>query len=488
MGERPTNPPDASSSDDSDASDTPHEGSVSSAQDTETPPEAVEPEAKPDAGGGLQKAAAKGALWVFGAFGLGQIVRLGSSLVLSRLLFPGAFGIMRVLNVVVAIVAMLSDAGLRGSIIYHERGDDPDFYNTAWTLQCMRGVAVAVVVSGLAWPLAEYYEMPELAYLLPAVAVSLLVRGFQSTAVFTLSRQVNPKPGALLDLAVRVGSVAIMIGLAFVWKSVWVLALGMILSNAGLGLATHLLIPGYRNRWKWDKAAVKAQLNFGKWVFLSSALAAFLGQGGSAVVAKLLTDDLLGVFSLALMLAEAVTQAMQTVSTKVLQPLYARFVTGDRKRLRGRMFKVRGALLVLGLPPLLVLGVFGQEIVELLFDDRYTQAGWMLRVLAAGSVGILVIGTAEMLFVASGDSRAHLVHKACGAVLFVVAMATGYSMAGFQGVLIGMSVGRILGYLPMAFLLRQRDAWLPKLDALAFVASAAVLASGYWLHPMEIPG
>lgn len=483
MGDEPTNPSDASSDD--------HLDDAEPADDRAVADEAVNPAddgpaADPGGGSRLQRAAAKGALWVFGAFALGQAVRLGSSLVLSRLLFPEAFGIMRVLMVVVGIVGMLSDAGLRGSIIAHKRGNEPDFYNTAWTLQCLRGVAVAAVVSGLAAPLANYYDLPELSFLLPAVGLSLMFRGLQSTAVFTLSRQVNPKPGAILDLVVRVGSVAIMVGLAFVWKSVWVLALGMILSNVGSGLATHFLIKGYRNRWRWDKEAVRAQLRFGKWVFLSSALAALLGQGGSAVVAKLLTDNMLGVYSIALLLSEAVTQAMQTVATKVLQPLYAKFVSGNRKRLRGRMFKVRGALLALALPPLWVLGVFGQEIVDLLFDERYVQAGWMLRVLAAGSMGTLIIGTAEMLFVASGDSRSHLIHKAVGATFFVLCMAAGYSVGGFKGVLVGMSAGRILGYLPMAFLLRRRGAWLPKLDAVAFAASGAVLALGYLLHPLEI--
>ncbi|MGH1346816.1 MAG: oligosaccharide flippase family protein [Nannocystales bacterium] len=484
MGDEPTNPSDASSDDLPD--DLPDD--AESADDRASSNEAAEPAEPADPGGGskLQRAAAKGALWVFGAFALGQIVRLGSSLVLSRLLFPEAFGIMRVLMVVVGIVAMLSDAGLRGSIIAHKRGDEPDFYNTAWTLQCLRGLAVAVVVSALAAPLASYYNLPELSFLLPAVGLSLVFRGLQSTAVFTLSRQVNPKPGAVLDLGIRVGSVVIMVALAYVWKSVWVLALGMILSNVASGLATHLLIKGYRNRWRWDKEAVRAQLRFGKWVFLSSALAALLGQGGSAVVAKLLTDNMLGIYSIALLLSEAVTQAMQTVSTKVLQPLYAKFVTGNRNRLRGRMFKVRGALLALALPPLWVLGLFGQEIVDLLFDERYAQAGWMLRILAAGSIGTLIIGTAEMLFVASGDSRSHLIHKAAGATFFVLSMVVGYSLGEFKGVLVGMSIGRILGYLPMAFLLRRRGAWLPKLDALAFAASGGVLALGYWLHPLEI--
>lgn len=476
MGEPLTNPPDASSDDPPEHADPTGDRAVASDGDDA------------DSGGGktLQRAAAKGAIWVFGAFATSQVVRLGSSLVLSRMLFPEAFGIMRVLMVVVSIVAMVTDAGLRCSIIADKRGDEPDFYNTAWTLQGLRGIVVAFAVSAVAAPVANYYELPELSFLLPAVAVSLLVRSLQSTAAYTLSRRVNPKPAALLDLGIHVGSVVTMVVLASIWKSVWVLALGMILSNVGAGVLSHFLIKGYRNRWRWDKPAVRAQLKLGKWVFISSALAALLGQGGSAAVAKLLSENMLGVYSIALLLSEAVTQAMQTVSTKVLHPLYAKFVTGDLKRLRGRLFKVRGALLALALPPLWFIGIFGQEIVDLLFDERYVQAGWMLRILAIGSVGTLVIGTAEMLFVAAGDTRTHLVHKAIGAALFVTCMVAGYSLGEFKGLLIGMSLGRVLGYLPMAFLLNRRGAWLPKLDGMAFAASGIVLALGGWLHPLEI--
>ncbi|MEM6292657.1 MAG: oligosaccharide flippase family protein [Myxococcota bacterium] len=435
----------------------------------------------------MGKAAAKGTVWVFGAFGVQQVARLGGNVLLTRLLFPEAFGIMRVLNVVVAIVGMLSDAGLRGSIIFHKRGDDPDFYNTAWTLQCLRGVVVAAVVAALAVPLASFYALPELAILLPVVGASMIFRGAQSTAVFTLSRRVQPKPFALLDVSIRIAALVITVVLAVFWKSVWVLALGMVLTNVGHGFFTHFLIKGYRNRWRWDKDAVRDQISFGKWVFISSALAALLGQGGSMVVAKLLSETLLGVYSMALMLSEAPVQALNAVARSVLQPLYAKFVNGDKAQFRGRLFRVRAALLALFLPVLWVPGVFGQEIVDLLFDERYAQAGWMLRVLMPGVIGTSIIATVELLFVASGESRTHLVHKAWGAGLFVVGLAVGWHYGEFPGLLIGYSAGRVAGYLPMAVLLARRGAWLPKLDGLAFLSSALVLGLGFYFHPLVIP-
>ncbi len=449
--------------------------------------EANEPPSPSDDGKGLGKAAARGTIWVFGAFGLQQAARLGGNVLLSRLLFQEAFGIMRVLNVVVTVVGMLSDAGLRGSIIFHKRGDEPDFYNTAWTLQCLRGLAVAVVVSSLAVPLAKFYELPDLAVLLPVVGLSIVFRGAQSTAVFTLSRHVKPKPFALLDVTVRISALVITVILATFWKSVWVLALGMVLTNVGHGFFTHFLIKGYRNRWRWDKAAVRDQVSFGKWVFISSALAALLGQGGSMVVAKLLTVKLLGVYSMALMLSEAPVQALNAVARSVLQPLYAKFVSGNKKQFRGRLLRVRAALLALFLPLLWIPGVFGQEIVDLLFDERFTQAGWMLRVLMIGVIGTSIISTVELLFVASGESRTHLVHKAWGAGLFIVALAIGWTLGEFPGLLIGYSAGRAAGYVPMAVLLARRGAWQPKLDGLAFLASALVLGLGFYVHPLVIP-
>ncbi len=436
--------------------------------------------------GSLRRKATRGALWVVGGYGVTQVVRLCSSLILSRLLFPEAFGLMRIVNMVNVGVGMLSDAGLRGSIIYHPRGDDRDFLDTAWTLQCLRGVAVAVVLFAIAVPVADFYGAPELKLLLPAVGASTLVLGMQSTSVHTLSRRVNPAPAAILEASLRATSLVLMVSIALVWKSVWVLMIGSVFVSVGRVLVSHRLIKGYRNRFRWERDAVRSMLRYGRWVFLSSALAAVLSQGDSALLAKVLTDERLGVYSFARLLASAATEGMASVSTSVLQPLYAQFARENSRSLKRRMFKVRGALLSAALPVLWGMSILGQEIVDLLFDDRYVQAGWMLRILAAGAEGTVVVTTAEKLLVATGDSLAHLIHKVVGAVLFLVGMVVGYLLGDLVGLLIGMSVGRVLGYVPMAILLQRRGGWLPGLDLVAFGVSAAVLALGFLLYPPVI--
>jgi O-antigen/teichoic acid export membrane protein len=86
-----------------------------------------------------------------GAYAVAQGARLVSNLILARLLFPEAFGIMALVTVVLVGLAMFSDAGIGPAISQNARGDDADSLNTAWTINVLRGA----VLWGAAWALAH---------------------------------------------------------------------------------------------------------------------------------------------------------------------------------------------------------------------------------------------------------------------------------------------------------------------------------------------
>ena len=88
---------------------------------------------------------ARGSLWALLGYGGSQILRLAGNLVLWRLLYAEAFGLMAIVNVFMQGLAMFSDVGIGPSIIQNERGDDPDYLDTAWTIQALRGGALFVV-------------------------------------------------------------------------------------------------------------------------------------------------------------------------------------------------------------------------------------------------------------------------------------------------------------------------------------------------------
>jgi len=137
----------------------------------------------------LKRAFLRGSAWSFSGYVLQQMLRLAGNLVLTRLLFPEAFGLMALVNIFLQGLAMFSDLGLGPSIIQNPRGTEPDFLNTAWTVQVIRGFVLCACALLLGWPLACFYKQSELAFLLPVAGVSAVISGLQSTAMYTENRK-----------------------------------------------------------------------------------------------------------------------------------------------------------------------------------------------------------------------------------------------------------------------------------------------------------
>ena len=112
---------------------------------------------------GLKKKALRGGIVEMGGYALSQVLRLGGNLLLTRLLFPEAFGLMTTLMVINTGLVMLSDVGIEQAVIRSEHAEDERFLNTAWSLQVMRGFGLWLVTLALAYPFAQLYEHPELA-------------------------------------------------------------------------------------------------------------------------------------------------------------------------------------------------------------------------------------------------------------------------------------------------------------------------------------
>ncbi|NJK43652.1 MAG: oligosaccharide flippase family protein, partial [Pleurocapsa sp. SU_196_0] len=80
-----------------------------------------------------------------GGYAAVQILRLASSLIMTRLLAPELFGMMAVTISITIVVSLLSDVGIRQAVVQSTRGDSPEMLRTAFTIQVVRGVVIWLV-------------------------------------------------------------------------------------------------------------------------------------------------------------------------------------------------------------------------------------------------------------------------------------------------------------------------------------------------------
>jgi len=403
--------------------------------------------------------------WIVGGYGGSQLIRLGSNLIVTRLLFPEAFGLMAIILVFMMGLAMFSDVGVSPAIQQNKRGDEPGFLDTAWTIQVFRGVMLWLATCALAGPISWFYAEPILAQMIPVAGLSLLVTGLNPTRVHSAGRHLQIGRLTLLEMASQVIGVIVMVALAWQFRSVWALVAGMLTTSVAKLLLTHFLLEGHRNRFRWEASAGKDLIHFGKWIFLSTICGFLVNQGDRAILGKYLTADLLGIYSIGYFLASFPLQLGNMVVSRVLIPLYREKPPGASRgnflRLRKMRFLVTGGLMVLTL----VLAWVGPELVNFLYDPRYVAAGGIVVLISFIGMLQIIVLTYSQAALAAGDSRRFCYLVAMRALIQTVFFLVGVELAGLPGALIGQMLSVLMAYPVFVWLARHHEAWDPLHDA-----------------------
>ncbi len=366
---------------------------------------------------------------------MNQGLRLVTNLVLSRLLFPEAYGLTAIVTVFMVALGMLTDVGLRDSIISNERGDDIDFLNTAWTVQVIRGVALWIVAAACAVPVAWIYREPQLVPLIGVASFSMVIHGFSSTKPHTLSRRVERKPLLVIEVIAKVTSMVVMFVWAWVSPTVWSLVAGGLTSTLCEAAGSHLLRTGYSNRFRWEPEAARTLRSFGKWIFGSSAFTFLAGEGDRILLGRFLTMSTLGIYSVATLLSSAVGQVVNRLAHSVFLGLFSRVARERPQDVSRAYYQARLRLDLLAMPALGAVVVLGPTIVGLLYDSRYHDAGWMLRYLCV-RVGLqCILYPCGICLIALGRPRPQLFANAGRFVAVWVGIPLGFHLGGIEGVL-----------------------------------------------------
>ncbi|UVK40244.1 oligosaccharide flippase family protein [Mesorhizobium sp. AR10] len=430
-------------------------------------------------GEGLFTRVMRSSMWATSGYSASQIIRLASNLILTRLLFPEAFGLMALVSVCMTGLAMFSDLGIGASIMQSKRGDDPDFLNTAWTVQVARGLCLWLAMCILAWPVASFYGQPILLQLLPVAGLTLLIGGFNPTRVETANRHLQLGRVILLDLISQVVGIAATIGLAWATQTVWGLAIGGVVGTAARLALMHWFLAGAINRFHWKRRDAHELIHFGKWIFFSTIFGFMLAQGDRAILGKYIDIEMLGIYNVGYFLASAPLLLGGAVTGRILIPLYRELPSiltqGKIGRIRLMRSGLTGGILFLQFG----MAFAGVALVGLLYDPRYSIAGPIAVIISVIQIPLIIGLTYDQAALAAGDSKNYFYAIAIRAVVQTTSFIIGAELAGLPGAMIGHCVATVMLHAVTIWLARKYNVWDPLHDAayaiVGIVLSGAVL-------------
>lgn len=398
--------------------------------------------------------------WTIGGHVAGQVLRLGTNLVMTRLLVPEMFGIMALANVIMFGLQMFSDLGLRQNIVQSQRGNDPVFLNTAWTVQIVRGALIWLITLGLAlgifslaqvhwWPTGSVYAEPSLPLVIACLSFNALIDGFESTKMALASRNLNFGRITLIELVCQIAGLAFMLVWAFAERSIWALVFGSIVSSLFKLFLSHTAFPGRNNRLHWDRDAFTEIFSFGKWVFFSSIVSFLAASADRFLMAGLTDPATLGLYAIALLMVGATRDVFVKLIGNVALPALGEVVRERRADLKRVYYQLRAPLDIVTSLATGFLFLAGHLFVRALYDDRYLAAGHMFEILSLSYIE-LRYALVGQCFLALGKPRllAQLTLIRLLAVLGLLPLA--FSNFGFDGA-VWVVTGSLL--LPIPYIL-----------------------------------
>ncbi len=428
----------------------------------------------------LKALAIRGSMWTLAGHGGVLLIRMGRSLIMTRLLFPEVYGLMTLVWAVLYGLQMFADTGIVATIIRDERGDDPDFLNTAFTTNVFRGVLLWVISCLIAYPIAAFYHQPALAQLLPATGLTALIHGFVSTAMYTRRRHMDFKRLAILDLSNETVTFVVLVIWAYFYRNVWAMVGGAVIGQIFLVLASHVYLPGIRNKFRWDRSALDTFMGFGKWIYLSSMVYFLSTQSDRFLLGRYLDMIHLGVYGTATVLTGAILTVVLKVNSDVLFPAYSKVVQEGADRLRQVMLRTRLVIDVGMILPIAAIVMLGSRIVGVLYDQRYQDAGWMLQILSVRLLLVATLSNSESCLIALGHPKYSFLQNLCRTVAMFIAIPVGWSLTGIKGVIWAVALSEIAPLVVMWFgLIRHRMfSVVAELRSLLFVGLGALLGLG----------
>jgi O-antigen/teichoic acid export membrane protein len=424
----------------------------------------------------LKQRVLKSGSWTLVGYGVNQTLRLGGNLILTRLLFPEAFGMIAIVQAVLHGAVMISDMGIGISIIQKDHGNDPVFLNTAWTVQIIRGILIWVGLCALAWPTAKFYGEPLLAGMLLVVGLNAVIGGFDSTKLHMAQRNLEVARVTQIEIGSYALGLLSTVFLAWLFKSVWALVWGSLITSFLKMFASHVALHGIRNQFSWDRDAVGHLRGFGRLILLGSGLTFLSVEGLRLLIGAMLDMRQLALFALASTMNLMFWQAILQLAWRVYLPAYSEVYRSNQKKLVATLFKARLTLIVPSWCLAVFFVFFGSQFMGMLYDERYHGSGAILELLAAGSLVGCIWGSYAGVLLAMGKAATSTILIAIQVVCQLVAIFVGYHYSGGIGIMMGIAVANWVMFPINAFVMYRIGLWHSKLDLILLVASFFIVA------------
>jgi O-antigen/teichoic acid export membrane protein len=374
----------------------------------------------------LKQRALRGGLSKVCAQAINFALRLGSLVILARLLDPKDFGLVAMVTALTGVLNLFRDFGLSTASVQRTNITEEQISTLFW-INLLVGAVLTCLALTSAPLIADFYHEPRLLWVTVALAGGFLFNatGVQHSAL--LQRKMRFTTLAAIETVALIASVALGICMAFAGFGYWALV-GMTLAtpvvySASVWLAASW-IPGMPRRG----TGVGSMLRFGGTVTLNSVVVYAAYNLEKVLLGRFWGADALGIYGRAYQLINIPTESLNSGVGEVALSGLSR-VKDDRQLLKSYFLKGYSLVVTLTLPITITCALFANDLVLVVLGPKWSEAAPIFRLLTPTILIYAMINPLWWLLVALG-----LVGRSLKVALVLAPLV----MAGY---IVGLSYG-----------------------------------------------
>jgi O-antigen/teichoic acid export membrane protein len=386
--------------------------------------------------GGLARLCAQGADFT---------MRLGSLMVLARLLGPRDFGLVGMVTAFTGVLLLFRDFGLSAAAIQRPQVTEEQISTLFW-INVAVGFGLAFLTVAMAPVIAAFYHEPRLVKVTAALASSFIFNaaGIQHGAL--LQRQMRFTALAVISTLSLVVSTSIAIGGAMAGYGYWALvAMTLttpIINTLGFWLTTAW-IPGRPRR----RSGIRSMLRFGGTVTLNGLVIYISSNFEKVLLGRFWGADALGIYGRAYQLVNIPTANLNSAAGEVAFSALSR-LQDNPARLKSYFLKGYSVVMAMTMPMTVACALFADDMIFVFLGPKWKATAAIFRLLAPTILVFAIANPLSWLVMSLG-----LVRRALKMGLVIAPLLIGSYLIGLRygpkGLALAYSTTMLLWLLPV---------------------------------------
>lgn len=357
-----------------------------------------------------------------------QGIGLLSTMILARLLVPADFGLVALATTFSVALQTISEFSFDVVLIQNQQATH-QHYDTAWALSVCRNAFIAICLVAAAQWMAIFFGDARLEGVVYLLALSTAVAGFENIGIIDFRKDLAFHKELIFLMLAKCGAFAVTVPLAFLWHDYWALVAGIV-AGAVVRVGLSYAMCSYRPRVAFGRW--REILQFSKWLVLNNILAFLLGRSDTFFVGKLVGAQAVGIYQIALEIANLTTTNLVAPLRRAIFPGYAK-LSGDVESLKTGFIEVVALAILIGAPLAVGIGAVAGPLVRVMLGEQWIGSVPLIQVLSL--CGFLhLIGTASgPIFLVLGRPQLTLWVFLVSTVVLIPSLIVGTSYGGALG-------------------------------------------------------